>query len=56
MGAPPKPIQIDPEIAARCEGPDQPQRFKEVLKTMLGEAPVPIVVEPKKQGRPKKAK
>jgi len=35
MKSQPKPISIPPEIAARCDGPVQFQKFDQLLRTVI---------------------
>lgn len=35
MKSKPKPISIPPEIAARCDGQDQFQKFDQLLRTVI---------------------
>ncbi len=35
MKSQPKPIQISPELAARCEGNDQAERMEKVFRAVL---------------------
>jgi hypothetical protein len=52
-----QPIQIPDDIAARCTGLDQSDRFKTTLKAMLsdGSNTPAQPVAPKPRGRPRKA-
>lgn len=51
-----KPIDIPPELAAKYDRPDQPERFDQVVKAMLKDgANGPTgPIERKPRGRPKK--
>jgi len=49
-----KPIEIPPEIAAKCDASNQTDRFKEALKAVLASDTEQPAIETKKRGRLRK--